>query len=197
MSGANTATPALFTSASSRPKPVLSFAIAAVTAPESETSQCRAIVAPGYASAATAPCSNSRSMSSSATRQPSARNRFATASPMPRAAPVTSATFCGEGVIDSPMAKAGFQLLLARGAVILKSKRSTALSMRLLRSSLLDLSGRRPVLDGADDCGENSTGHAATGHLADDAADIRCRGAIGEQRNQHTEELSPGAAADR
>src|SRR5205823_13217761 len=69
--------------------------------------------------------------------------------------------------------------------------------MRLLRSWLLDLSGRRPVLDGADDCGENSTGHAATGHLADDAADIRCRGAIGEQRNQHTEELSPGAAADR
>ena len=34
-------------------------------------------------------------MSSSATRQPSARNRFAVASPMPRAAPVTSATFCG------------------------------------------------------------------------------------------------------
>src|SRR5258707_525362 len=83
--------PALLTSASSRPKLVPSFAIAAVTAPESETSQCRAIAAPGLASAATAPCSNSPSMSSSATRQPSARNRFATASPMPRAAPGTRA----------------------------------------------------------------------------------------------------------
>ena len=35
----------------------------------------------------------SPSMSSSATRQPSARKRFAVASPIPRAAPVTSATF--------------------------------------------------------------------------------------------------------
>src|SRR5207244_10168716 len=109
-------------------------------------------------------------MSSSATRQPSARKRFATASPMPRAAPVTSATFCGEGVIDSPMVKADLQLLLARGAVILKSKRSTALSMRLLRKWLLDLSGRRPVLDGADAGGANSTGTAATAHLADHPA---------------------------
>jgi len=58
-------------------------------------------------------------------------------------------------------------------------------------------SSRRPVLDGADDRGENRAGHAAAGHLADDAADIRGRGAIGEQRNQHPEELSPGAAADR
>ena len=46
---------------------------------------------------ATAPRSNSPSMSSSATRQPSARNRLAVASPMPRAAPVTRAIFCGGG----------------------------------------------------------------------------------------------------
>ncbi len=39
-------------------------------------------------------------------------------------------------------------------------------------------------------------GHAATGHLADNAADIGRRGAIGEQRNQHAEQLSSGAAAD-
>src|ERR1700730_2410575 len=58
-------------------------------------------------------------------------------------------------------------------------------------------SSRRPVLDGADDCGQNGAGHAATGHLADNAADIRGRGAIGQQRNQHTKDLSPGAAADR
>ncbi len=53
----------------------------------------------GIGQAATAPRSNSPSMSSSATHQPSARKRFAVASPMPRAAPVTSATFCGEGVM--------------------------------------------------------------------------------------------------
>jgi hypothetical protein len=56
--------------------------------------------------------------------------------------------------------------------------------------------GRRPVLDGADDRGENRTGDAATGDLADDAADIRRRGAIGQQRNQHTENLSADTAAD-
>src|SRR5437879_5152002 len=72
-----------------------------------------------------------------------------------------------------------------------------AWSMRPLRAWLLDLSGRCSVLDGADDCGENRTGNTAAGHLADDAADIRRRGTIGEQRNQHAEELSPGAAADR
>ena len=44
------------------------------------------------------------SMSSSATRQPSARNRLAVASPMPRAAPVTSATFCRAGAIGVPFA---------------------------------------------------------------------------------------------
>ena len=47
----------------------------------------------GIGQAATAPRSNSPSMSSSATRKPSARKRFAVASPMPRAAPVTNATF--------------------------------------------------------------------------------------------------------
>jgi len=58
-------------------------------------------------------------------------------------------------------------------------------------------SSRRPVLDGADDCGKNRPGNTAAGHLADDAADIRRLSAVGKQRNQHTEELSPGAAADR
>ena len=57
-------------------------------------------------------------------------------------------------------------------------------------------SRRRPVLDGADDRRENGTRDAATGHLADDAADIRRRGGIGKQRNQHAEDLSPDAAAN-
>src|SRR6202011_3302104 len=38
-------------------------------------------------------------------------------------------------------------------------------------------SSRRLVLDGADDRGQNGAGHAAAGHLADNAADIRGRGA--------------------
>jgi hypothetical protein len=57
-------------------------------------------------------------------------------------------------------------------------------------------SSRRPVLDGADDCGKNGAGNATTGHLADDAADIRRRCTIGKQRNQHAEDLSSDAAAD-
>src|SRR6266851_2518052 len=96
-SGANTATPALLTSASSRPKRRSISAIALATALASETSQCSPSVLPAAASASTLFHNNSPSMSSSATLQPSARNRFATASPMPRAAPVTSATLCGEG----------------------------------------------------------------------------------------------------
>jgi hypothetical protein len=44
----------------------------------------------------------------------------------------------------------------------------------------------RLVLDGADDRGEDGTGNAAAGDLADNAADTRRRGAIGEQRNQLT-----------
>jgi hypothetical protein len=52
------------------------------------------------------------------------------------------------------------------------------------------------VLEGADDRGENGTGNAATGDLADNTADIRRRSRIGEQRNQHAEDLSSGAAAD-
>src|SRR5206468_9654247 len=43
---------------------------------------------------------------------------------------------------------------------------------------------------------ENGTGDTATGDLADDAADIRRRGAIGQQWNQHTEQLSSGTAAN-
>jgi len=58
-------------------------------------------------------------------------------------------------------------------------------------------SRRRHVLDGADDRRKNGTRDAATGHLADDAADIRRRGGIGKQRNQHAEDLSPDAAANR
>jgi hypothetical protein len=54
----------------------------------------------------------------------------------------------------------------------------------------------RPVLDGADDRRENGTRDAATGDLTDDASDIRRRGRIGEQGNQHAENLSPDAAAD-
>src|SRR6185295_12449582 len=94
--GANTATPALLISASSRPKRALTDATAFATALASETSQCSSSVWSGSARPATAPRSNSPSMSSSATRQPSARNRLAVASPMPRAAPVTRAVFCGE-----------------------------------------------------------------------------------------------------
>jgi hypothetical protein len=58
-------------------------------------------------------------------------------------------------------------------------------------------SRRRPVLDGTDDRRENGTRDAATGHLADDAADIRRRGRIGQQRNQHAEDLSAHAATHR
>jgi hypothetical protein len=54
----------------------------------------------------------------------------------------------------------------------------------------------RPVLDGADDRRENRARDAATGHLADDAADIRRRGGICKQWNQHAEDLPPDAAAD-
>jgi hypothetical protein len=55
----------------------------------------------------------------------------------------------------------------------------------------------RPVLDGADDRRKNRTRDAATGHLTDDAADVRRRGAIGEQGNQHPQDLSADAAPDR
>ena|SRR4051794_10898542 len=51
---------------------------------------------PGFESALISP-----SMSRSATRQPLARKRFAVARPMPRAAPVTSATFCASSVISA------------------------------------------------------------------------------------------------
>jgi len=59
-----------------------------------------------------------------------------------------------------------------------------------------DGSGGGPVLDGADDRREYGTGNAAAGHLADDAADIRCRGGIGQQWDEHAEQLSPGPAAN-
>src|SRR6202171_203293 len=58
-------------------------------------------------------------------------------------------------------------------------------------------SRRRPVLDGTDDRRENGTRDAATGHLADAAADIRRRGGIGEQRYQHAQDLCAYAATNR
>jgi hypothetical protein len=63
----------------------------------------------------------------------------------------------------------------------------------------LMVSGRssgRSVLDGADDRRQHGAGNATPGRLADDAADIRRRAGIGEQRNQHTKDLSAGATAD-
>src|ERR1700694_1631376 len=103
-SGGKTANPGFLHSAFDRPKRRSISVTALATAFASETSQCSPSVLPEAASASTLFHNNSPSMSSSATRQPSARNRFATASPMPRAAPVTSATFCEEGVIGSPFA---------------------------------------------------------------------------------------------
>ena len=92
-SGAKLAMPALLMSASSRPKRCASASMAAFTAPASETSQHSAIASSGRPSAVTASASCLSSMSSSATRQPSFRNRVAVARPIPRAAPVTRATF--------------------------------------------------------------------------------------------------------
>jgi hypothetical protein len=51
--------------------------------------------------------------------------------------------------------------------------------------------------DGAHNRRQHCPCNAATGHLADDAADIRRRGGIGEQRDQHAEDLPSDAAADR
>src|ERR1700737_1727690 len=102
--GANTATPALLTRASSRPNRSITAAIAAATAAASETSQVIASVLFGSFSAATALACSSPSMSSSATRHPSARKRLAVASPIPRAAPVTSATLAAEEVMTRSIA---------------------------------------------------------------------------------------------
>src|ERR1700720_1867045 len=63
--------------------------------------------------------------------------------------------------------------------------------------TIADWSGRRPVFDGAHNRRQHCPCNAATGHLADDAADIRRRGRIGEQRNQHAEDLSAYAATNR
>src|SRR5262249_1659359 len=59
------------------------------------------------------------------------------------------------------------------------------------------LSSRSAVLDDADDRCEHGPSHAAACNLSDNAADIRRRGAIGEQRNQHAEDLAPDPATDR
>jgi hypothetical protein len=63
--------------------------------------------------------------------------------------------------------------------------------------TIADWSSCCPALDSTDDRRENGTRNAATGHLADDAADIWRRGRIGEQRNQHAEDLSAYAATNR
>src|SRR6202051_4776187 len=57
-------------------------------------------------------------------------------------------------------------------------------------------SRRRPVLDRADDRRQHGARNATTGNLTDDAADIRRRGGIRKQWNQHAKDLSAGAAAD-
>src|SRR5260221_10614853 len=62
-----------------------------------------------------------------------------------------------------------------------RSIRGTDLCAALL--TIAARSGRCPVLESPDDRREDGSSDAATGHLADDAADIRRRGAIGEQRN--------------
>ncbi len=90
--GLNTAVPALFTNASSRPKRSRTAAAADAPVAGSATSAGMASVASGRAIAAMAASSSAASMSSSATRHPSARKRRVAARPMPRPAPVTSAT---------------------------------------------------------------------------------------------------------
>src|SRR3569832_687978 len=87
------AMPALLTNASRRPNRSFTAATARETAAGSATSQAMAMVVSGLASVAKVRARLSPSMSRSATRQSSARKRFAAASPMPRAAPVTNATF--------------------------------------------------------------------------------------------------------
>jgi mannose-6-phosphate isomerase-like protein (cupin superfamily) len=54
-------------------------------------------------------------------------------------------------------------------------------------------SSRRPVLDRANDRRENGAGNATASDLAHDTTDIRRGGAVGQQRDQHTEDLSPDA----
>lgn len=110
ISGLNTAIPALLTSASRRPNRSVTAAISRATDSRSATSQCSAMVRSGSASACIAARSPSSSRSSSATDQPSARKRLAAASPMPRAAPVTSATWGEDAVMGVPiMRKRGGQ----------------------------------------------------------------------------------------
>src|SRR3984885_13862662 len=72
-----------------------------------------------------------------------------------------------------------------------------ALWRRTIEPSQSIRSSGRTVLDRADDCSEDGACNAATGRLADDGADIRRRCGIGQQRNQRTEKLAAGAAADR
>ena len=88
--GPKSATPALFTSASTRPSSATACSAILATSSGSETSQCSATT-PSRLPASSAKISLSRS--TMATRRPSARKRSVVASPIPRAAPVTMAVF--------------------------------------------------------------------------------------------------------
>ena len=104
VSGLKTATPALFTSASIRPKRCAACANAFVTCCGSDTSQVIASTRSpcSRASAAPASASTGASMSTSTAASPRDRNILAIASPMPRAAPVTTATRGEVSGISSP-----------------------------------------------------------------------------------------------
>ena len=118
--GLNTATPALLTSASMRPKRAASAATAASTCAPIATSHSSASVRSGSPSAAVAFASSGASMSSRPTFQPSRRKRRATASPMPRAAPVTRVTLAGAGEAEASIGR------VVEAALIGRRRRATA-----------------------------------------------------------------------
>src|SRR5262249_17197964 len=86
--------PALLTRTSRRPNFCATAARACLTPDASATSQQIDRIALGSGNAAQLRLSASASISSNTTRQVSVRNRLAVARPIPRAAPVTIATFC-------------------------------------------------------------------------------------------------------
>ncbi len=93
--GLKTATPALLTSASTRPQRAMTAVAASSTRCGSETSQCWHSSRAGQSISCAVRSSVSLSMSSSATRQPRCRNHSPMDRPMPRAPPVTTATRAG------------------------------------------------------------------------------------------------------
>jgi hypothetical protein len=84
--------PALFTRMSIRPWAASVFAVASATAISSDRSSTCAVTVPSAASAARLSSAFAGSMSQIETAAPDATMRRATASPMPRAPPVTTAT---------------------------------------------------------------------------------------------------------